>query len=98
MPEREFELYLSVLSRMLRLNEQQRDAISDELRDHMEERFEELVRSGMNRDDAIRQALDEFGDADWPSTLLTFLENGSGELSCDQPPPSRQSLLCVPSS
>jgi len=63
MPEREFELYLSVLSRMLRLNEQQRDAISDELRDHMEERFEELVRSGMNRDDAIRQALDEFGDA-----------------------------------
>jgi hypothetical protein len=63
MPEREFELYLSVLSRMLRLNEQQKDAISDELRDHMEERFEELVRSGMNRDDAIRQALDEFGDA-----------------------------------
>jgi Arc/MetJ-type ribon-helix-helix transcriptional regulator len=63
MSEREFELYLSVLSRMLRLNEQQRDAISDELRDHMEERFEELVRSGMNRDDAIRQALDEFGDA-----------------------------------
>tara|TARA_R110002072_G_scaffold303121_1_gene494551 strand:- start:81065 stop:83176 length:2112 start_codon:yes stop_codon:yes gene_type:complete len=63
MPEREFELYLSVLSRMLRLNEQQKNAISDELRDHMEERFEELVRSGMNRDDAIRQALDEFGDA-----------------------------------
>lgn len=63
MPEREFELYLSVLSRMLRLTEQQKNAISDELRDHMEERFEELVRSGMNRDDAIRQALDEFGDA-----------------------------------
>jgi hypothetical protein len=63
MPEREFELYLSVLGRMLRLNEQQKNAISDELRDHMEERFEELVRSGMNRDDAIRQALDEFGDA-----------------------------------
>lgn len=63
MPEREFELYLSVLSRMLRLTEQQKHAISDELRDHMEERFEELVRSGMNRDDAIRQALDEFGDA-----------------------------------
>lgn len=63
MPEREFELYLSVLSRMLRLNEQQKNAISDELRDHMEERFEELVRSGLNRDDAIRQALDEFGDA-----------------------------------
>lgn len=63
MPEREFELYLSVLSRMLRLNEQQKDAISDELRDHMEERFEELVRAGMNRDDAIRRALDEFGDA-----------------------------------
>ena len=63
MPEREFELYLSVLSRLLRLNPQQKDAIADELRDHLEERFEELVRSGVPRDDAIRQALDEFGDA-----------------------------------
>lgn len=63
MPEREFELYLSVLSRLLRLNPQQKDAIADELRDHLEARFEELVRSGVPRDDAIRQALDEFGDA-----------------------------------
>ena len=32
MPEREFELYLSALSRLLRLNPQQKDAIADELR------------------------------------------------------------------
>ena len=63
MPEREFELYLSVLSRLLRLSPQQKDSIADELRDHLEERFEALVRSGIPRDDAIRQALDEFGDA-----------------------------------
>lgn len=63
MPEREFDLYLSVLSRLLRLSPQQKDAIADELRDHLEERFEALVRSGVPRDDAIRQALDEFGDA-----------------------------------
>ena len=63
MPEREFELYLSVLSRLLRLNPQQKDSIADELRDHVEERFEALVRSGIPRDAAIRQALDEFGDA-----------------------------------
>jgi hypothetical protein len=63
MPEREFELYLSVLSRLLRLSPQQKDSIADELRDHLEERFEDLVRSGISRDDAIRQALDEFGDA-----------------------------------
>jgi hypothetical protein len=63
MPEREFELYLSVLSRVLRLSPHQKDCIADELRDHLEERFEDLVRSGLPRDDAIRQALDEFGDA-----------------------------------
>lgn len=63
MPEREFELYLSVLSRLLRLSPAQKDAIADELRDHLEERFEELVRSGKPRDEAIQQALDEFGDS-----------------------------------
>lgn len=71
MPEREFEIYLSVLSRLLKLDEQQKSAIADELSDHLEERFEELVRSGLDRDEAIQQALDEFGDASGLAIDLT---------------------------
>jgi len=63
MPEREFELYLGLLGKLLKLTPEQKSAISDDLRDHLKERFEELVQSGLSRDDAIRQALDEFGDA-----------------------------------
>jgi hypothetical protein len=71
MPEHEFQIYLSVLSRLMKLDEQQKSAIADELSDHLEERFEELVRSGMDRDEAIRQALDEFGDASGLAIDLT---------------------------
>lgn len=63
MPEREFELYLNVLSRMLRMSPGQREALSHELRDHLESRFEALVREGQPREDAIQQVLLEFGDA-----------------------------------
>ncbi|NQV26846.1 MAG: hypothetical protein HQ518_21050 [Rhodopirellula sp.] len=71
MPEHEFEIYLSVLSRLMKLDAQQKAAIADELSDHLEERFEELVRSGLGRDEAIRQALDEFGDASGLAVDLT---------------------------
>src|SRR5882757_1476808 len=63
MPEQDFELYLSLLSRFLRLKYAQRDEIADELRDHLEARLEELAARGLSRDEAIRAALDEFGDA-----------------------------------
>jgi hypothetical protein len=63
MPEQDFELYLSLLSRFLRLKPAQRDAIADELRDHLEERLEELAARGLSRGEAIKAALDEFGDA-----------------------------------
>jgi hypothetical protein len=63
MPEQDFELYLSLLSRFLRLNPAQRDDIADELRDHLEQRLEELAARGLSREEAIRQALDEFGNA-----------------------------------
>ncbi|MGQ0633891.1 MAG: permease prefix domain 1-containing protein [Planctomycetaceae bacterium] len=63
MPEREFELYLSLLSRFLRLKPAQRDEIADELRDHLEARLEELAAKGISREQAIQAALDEFGDA-----------------------------------
>jgi hypothetical protein len=71
MPEHEFEIYLSVLSRLMKLDKQQKSAIADELSDHLEERFEGLVRSGLDRDEAIRQALDEFGDASGLAVDLT---------------------------
>lgn len=63
MPEQDFELYLSLLSRFLRLKSAQRGEIADELRDHLEARLEELAARGLSRDEAIKTALDEFGDA-----------------------------------
>lgn len=63
MPEREFELYLAMLARFLRLDPDQREQIADELRDHFEERFEELLAAGQTREEAIRATLEEFGDA-----------------------------------
>jgi hypothetical protein len=63
MPEHDFELYLSLLSRFLRLKPAQHAEIADELRDHLEQRLEELASKGLSHDEAIRQALDEFGDA-----------------------------------
>src|SRR5262245_22524858 len=62
MPEQEFDLYLSLLVKLLRLSPEQKKSIEAELRDHFEERFEALVRSGVARDVAIRRTLDEFGD------------------------------------
>jgi RND family efflux transporter MFP subunit len=63
MSEQEFELYLKLLSRCLGLTPSQREQIADELRDHLEERLEELARAGVPREKAVVQALDEFGDA-----------------------------------
>lgn len=62
MPEQEFEIYLSLLSRLLRLNPAQKAAISDELRDHLEERLNVLIQSGVSREQAIKLAMEEFGD------------------------------------
>jgi hypothetical protein len=63
MSEQEFELYLKLLAKCLRLTPGQREQIADELRDHLEERLEELARAGVPREKAVVQALDEFGDA-----------------------------------
>jgi hypothetical protein len=71
MPETEFELYLSLLSRFLRLKPAQRGEIADELRDHLEARLEELSAQGLSREQAIRAALDEFGDAAELATHFT---------------------------
>jgi hypothetical protein len=63
MSEQEFELYLKLLSKLLKLNPNQRAEISDEMRDHLEARFNDLVKNGCERSEAIELALDEFGDA-----------------------------------
>jgi hypothetical protein len=63
MSEQEFDLYLKLLAKCLSLTPGQREQIADELRDHLEERLEELARAGVPREKAVVQALDEFGDA-----------------------------------
>ncbi len=71
MPEDEFERYLTLLARTLRLSDAQRDAIAAELRDHMEARLGELTLQGVEREEAIETALAEFGDASGLAKDLT---------------------------
>jgi len=63
MSEQEFDLYLSLMSRFLKLTPQQREDIAEELRDHLELRMEELAKQGHSRNEAIQLALEEMGDA-----------------------------------
>lgn len=63
MPEDEFEIYLTLLAKTLRLKGDQRDAIAAELRDHMVQRLDELTKQGLSREEAIGIAIEEFGDA-----------------------------------
>jgi dihydropteroate synthase len=63
MSEQEFDLYLKLLAKCLHLTSGQREQIADELRDHLESRLDELDRAGVPREQAVVQALDEFGDA-----------------------------------
>lgn len=72
MSEPEFEMYLSLMSKFLRLNAVQKNDIAEELRVHLEDRLAELMAQGKSREEAIRLALDEFGDAGalaWQFTL-----------------------------
>src|SRR5262245_1806993 len=63
MSDHEFNNYLMLLSGLLRLGEKQRRAIAEELRSHLEDRLEELLARGVPPEQAIGQALAEFGDA-----------------------------------
>ncbi|MEM6332490.1 MAG: permease prefix domain 1-containing protein [Planctomycetota bacterium] len=62
MSEHEFEAYLQQLANRLRLSTRQRHHIAGELRDHLEARLDDLTTRGIDRDTAIQQALQEFGD------------------------------------
>jgi hypothetical protein len=63
MSDHEFENYLTLIGRLLRLSPTQREAIGEELRDHFESRLGELLEAGVAHDEAVRIALEEFGDA-----------------------------------
>ncbi|MEM1108752.1 MAG: permease prefix domain 1-containing protein [Planctomycetota bacterium] len=71
MSEREFEAYLNLLARTLKLSEAQRQRISGELRDHLEERLQELTDDGIDREAAVSAALEEFGEANTLADNLT---------------------------
>ncbi|MEM6553830.1 MAG: polysaccharide biosynthesis/export family protein [Planctomycetota bacterium] len=63
MPEAEFEAYLAEMAERLGLSPDERAAIADELRDHLESRLTELTVRGLDRELAVRRALAEFGGA-----------------------------------
>ena len=77
MSNEEFENYLTLVSRLLRLDRRQREMIRHEMRDHMESRVEEMVKSGVERNDAIRCALEEFGDAAGLANQFQMISNFS---------------------
>ncbi len=63
MSQQEFENYLALLTRLLRIGPRDRDRVAEEFRSHMEDRLDDLLARGVPRDEAVRQALEEFGDA-----------------------------------
>lgn len=63
MSETEFSKYLSLLGSLLRISKGQREEISQELRDYLEDRFEELIEAGYSDHEARSKALEELGDA-----------------------------------
>lgn len=59
----DFEAYLNLLARFLRLNPEQREDIRRELRAHLEDAIEAEVEAGVPREEAVARVLDDFGDA-----------------------------------
>lgn len=63
MSQQEFENYLALLTRLLKVAPQQREQLAEEFRAHLEDRLDELIAGGMQREKAVHQAIGEFGDA-----------------------------------
>ena len=79
MSQQEFETYLALLTRLLKVPPAQREDLAEEFRAHLEDRLEELLASGMEQDQAVRQAVGEFGDA----AVLAAGPNGRrGDVTC----------------
>src|SRR3954468_20998265 len=93
MSDREFENYLTLIGRLLRLSPAQREAIGEELRDHFESRLAELVERGLAHDEAVRIAWKNSAMRPvWPPASPVFLKLAEGGSSCvAQSHPSRPS-------
>ena len=63
MSNQEFENYVALIGKLLKLTREQRDQIWVELQDHLRMRVADLTSEGVSKPDAISQALEEFGDA-----------------------------------
>jgi HAAS domain-containing protein len=63
MSQQEFDNYLALLTRLLRVAPQQREQLAEEFRAHLEDRLAELLAGGMEKGKAVQQAIGEFGDA-----------------------------------
>jgi hypothetical protein len=76
MSQQEFDSYLALLCRLLRIAPQQREQVAEEFRAHMEDRLEELLAVGLPREEAIQQAIGEFGDAAGLAAQLLKIQQG----------------------
>jgi uncharacterized membrane protein YgcG len=63
MSHEEFQNYLGLLSRLLRLGAKERESIEEELLSHLEDRLAALSAKGIEPARAVSMALAEFGDA-----------------------------------
>jgi len=72
----EFDTYLSLLCRLLRIAPQERERVAEEFRTHMEDRLDELLAKGMGREAAVKLALDEFGDAAGLAAQMASISQG----------------------
>jgi hypothetical protein len=73
MSNAEFQNYLALIGKLLQLTRQQREAIGLELQDHLDSRVADLMELGVDRNEAIGQALEEFGDAALMAKNLQFV-------------------------
>ncbi|MBC7854235.1 MAG: hypothetical protein IAF94_12440, partial [Pirellulaceae bacterium] len=76
MSQQEFDTYLSLLCRLLRIAPPQREQVAEEFRTHMEDRLEELLSKGMDRAAAVKLALEEFGDAAGLAAQIASISQG----------------------
>ena len=76
MSQQEFDTYLSLLCRLLRIAPQQREQVAEEFRAHMEDRLDELLARGMDREGAVKVALEEFGDAAGLAAQIASISQG----------------------
>ena len=63
MTNKEFDNYLALVTRLLRINGKHSEELGSEMRDHLETRVCELSNAGIGQEEATRRALEEFGDA-----------------------------------